>query len=232
MRTIRKPGMPVARKIVLQLAVRDIGQLTDFEPARPASWSCTSQPPQPIPVIAKDSLLQGVAESSRSWKPGGAAGRPPGMFTPYPQSTAKPGFTAQTKREAHGAPGTTPAPPHAAWRHAGGPGPPAKAMPNRDRGLWPRRRLPRTIACMDEANLRRGAPWRLAVWGLRVSPRLRPAGTWVLRAAAAIPPQPPRRQQQPRTPKNTQEQLARLLRTRRSAGRRSAWPGWPRRLRC
>ena len=35
-------------------------------------------------------------------------------------------------------------------------------------GSGPARRLPRTIACMDEANLRRSAPWRLAVWGLRV----------------------------------------------------------------
>lgn len=35
-------------------------------------------------------------------------------------------------------------------------------------GSGPTRRLPRTIACMDEANLRRSAPWRLAVWGLRV----------------------------------------------------------------
>ena len=32
----------------------------------------------------------------------------------------------------------------------------------------PRRRLPRTIACMEDGALRNSAPWRLAVWGLRV----------------------------------------------------------------
>ena len=36
------------------------------------------------------------------------------------------------------------------------------------KGSGPGRRLPRTIACMDEANLRHSAPWRLGVWGLRV----------------------------------------------------------------
>lgn len=39
---------------------------------------------------------------------------------------------------------------------------------SRDQWLWPRRRLPRTIVCMEVANLRHSAPWRLAVWGLRV----------------------------------------------------------------
>src|SRR5450759_2758296 len=43
-------------------------------------------------------------------------------------------------------------------------------MPNRGtKGSGPRRRLPRIIACMDEAtDPRDSSQWRLAVWGLRV----------------------------------------------------------------